>query len=62
MDHNGRTIHRNNKNEEKGLQLGPRSRLFLQGLSIQLVQERAVSLGGRRTLQFETSKFISKQS
>lgn len=47
---------------ERSLQLRPRSRLFLQSLGIQLVQESAVELDGRRALQFETGEVISKRS
>jgi hypothetical protein len=40
--------------DNERLQLGARSRLLLQSLSIKLVQEGPVELDSRRTLQFET--------
>jgi hypothetical protein len=42
--------------DNERLQLGARSRLLLQGLSIKLVQEGPVELDSRRTLQFETGR------
>jgi hypothetical protein len=42
--------------DNERLQLGARSRLLLQSLSIKLVQEGPVELDSRRTLQFETGR------
>lgn len=45
---------------QRRLQLGAGSRLLIQSLGIQLVQEAAVELDGRRTLQFEAGRIVSK--